>query len=272
MNAPRRDSLGERSVADFGEQWTHFQDNPGYYGSLALFADLIHPFFRPDDFRGATVADIGSGTGRIVRMLAAAGAARIVAVEPSAAIDVLKANTRDLAERICYRQQTGDAFRSDDPLDFVISMGVLHHIPDPEPVVARMRAALRPGGHAIVWLYGREGNGLYLALARPLRGMTTRLPHRGLVALCRVLDIPLSAYLVACRRLRLPLWNYMTSHLGRLTPEVRRLTIYDQLNPRWAKDYRREEAIALLEKAGFTDVRCHHRHGYSWLVVGRSPD
>ena len=184
MKAPRRDSPGERSVADFGEQWTHFQDNPGYYGSLALFADLIQPFFRPDDFRGATVADIGSGTGRIVRMLAGAGAARIVAVEPSAAMEVLKANTRELAERICYRQQTGDEFKSDDPLDFVISMGVLHHIPNPEPVVARMRAALRPGGHAIIWLYGREGNGLYLALARPLRGLTTRLPHRGLVALC----------------------------------------------------------------------------------------
>jgi SAM-dependent methyltransferase len=271
MSGSSKDALRERSVADFGDQWTHFRDNPGYYGSVALFADLVHPFFSPHDFRGAKVADIGSGTGRIVRMLAAAGAAKIVAVEPSAAMDVLVENTRDLSDRITYCRQTGDQFTSDEPLDFVLSIGVLHHIPDPAPVVARMRAALRPGGHAVIWLYGREGNGLYLAVAQPLRAVTTRLPHRALLAVCRVLDVPMSAYIVACRHFRLPLWSYVRNHLGRLSPDVRRLTIYDQLNPRWAKYYTRDEAIALLEAGGFTDVRCHHRHGYSWLVTGQVP-
>lgn len=261
-----------RSVADFGEQWTHFRDNPGYYGSLALLADLLNPFFVPDAFRGASVAEIGSGTGRIVRMLADAGAARIVAVEPSAAMDVLEANTRDLADRICYIRQSGDQFTTDRLVDFAVSIGVLHHIPDPAPVVARMRAVLVPGGHAIIWLYGREGNGLYLAVARPVRALTTRLPHRALLVVCRLLDVPTSAYIAACRYLRLPLWKYMSRHLSRVTPEVRRLTIYDQLNPTWAKYYTRSEAVDLLVAAGFVDVRCHHRHGYSWLVVGRSPN
>jgi SAM-dependent methyltransferase len=266
------DVLTARSIADFGEQWTHYRDNPGYYGSLALFADLVEPLLAADQFRGATVADIGSGTGRIVRMLSDAGAAHIYAVEPSAAMEVLKTNTRDLGARVSYQHVPGDQFIVEQPLDFVVSMGVLHHIPDPKPVVARMRAALRPGGQAIVWLYGREGNGVYLAVAEPLRKITTRLPHRALVLLCRLLDVPMSAYLAACRYCRLPLWRYMRNHLGRLTPEIRRLTIYDQLNPRWAKYYTREEAIALLANSGFVDVRCHHRHGYSWLVVGRVAD
>ena len=271
MKPSNSETLGARSIADFGEQWTHFRENPGYYGSVALFADLVEPFFVPDQFRGATVADIGSGTGRIVRMLAESGAAHIYAVEPSAAMEVLKENTTDLASRISDRHQPGDRFTPDEPLDFTLSMGVLHHIPEPRPVVERMRAALRPGGHAIVWLYGREGNEIYLALAEPLRKVTTRLPHRVLLALCRMLDVPMSGYVMACQHLRLPLWRYMRNHLGRLTPEIRRLTIYDQLNPRWAKYYTRAEAIALLAECGFVDVRCHHRHGYSWLVVGRAP-
>jgi hypothetical protein len=49
------------------------------------------------------------------------------------------------------------------------------------------------------------------------------------------------------------------------------LTIFDQLNPAYAKYYRREEALELMEKAGFADVRLYHRHGYSWTVVGSRP-
>jgi hypothetical protein len=134
-----------------------------------------------------------------------------------------------------------------------------------------MLAALRPGGHAIVWLYGREGNGLYLALAKPLRALSTRVSHKGLLFVCRLLDIPTKAYIAACRHVRLPLSEYMRNHLSRLAPDVRRLTIYDQLNPRWAKYYTRAEAVALLANGGFVDVRCHHRHGYSWLVTGSRP-
>jgi 2-polyprenyl-3-methyl-5-hydroxy-6-metoxy-1,4-benzoquinol methylase len=271
MNAADIDASRDKTIDDFGRQWTHFQDNPGYYGSLSLFADLIAPFFAPADFRGKRVVDVGSGTGRIVQMLAEAGATHIVAVEPSAAMTVLRENTRHLADRIQYRQQPGDQVLTEEPMDFAISLGVLHHIPDPGPVVARMRNALQPGGYAIIWLYGREGNGAYLMLANPLRAITTRLPHRALLMLSRVLDIPLSIYAMACRHFSLPLSKYMTEHLGRLSPAIRRLTIYDQLNPRWAKYYRRSEALGLLENGGFVDVRCHHRHGYSWLVVGRKP-
>jgi len=265
--APRSDHAS-KSIADFGEQWTHFRDNPGYYGSLELFRDLLEPFFTPSDFRGVSVADIGSGTGRIVRMLAAAGAQKIVAVEPSAAMEVLRANTGDIASSIEYVHTTGDRLTYEASLDFVTSIGVLHHVPDPAPVVSSMYAALRPGGHAIVWLYGREGNRLYLALARPLRAVTTRMPHSVLLLLCRMLDVPLLVYLGLCQRWRLPLWRYLRNHLGRLTPEIRRLTIYDQLNPRWAKYYTRSEARQLLEAAGFVDVRLHHRLGYSWLITG----
>jgi hypothetical protein len=74
-----------------------------------------------------------------------------------------------------------------------------------------------------------------------------------------------------CRRLSLPLAGYVRGHLARLTPAVRRLTIYDQLNPAFARYYTRTEASTLLADAGFVDVRLHHRHGYSWTVVGRKP-
>jgi len=53
-----------------------------------------------------------------------------------------------------------------------------------------------------------------------------------------------------------------------LTPAKRRVVIYDQLNPAYAKYYTREEARDVLERNGFSEVHLHHRHGYSWTMVG----
>jgi predicted RNA methylase len=47
---------------------------------------------------GRQVADIGSGTGRIVAMLLAAGAARVTAIEPSRAFEVLAPRFADDAK------------------------------------------------------------------------------------------------------------------------------------------------------------------------------
>jgi hypothetical protein len=63
----------------------------------------------------------------------------------------------------------------------------------------------------------------------------------------------------------------MREVVGRLDPSKRRLTVYDQLNPAYAKYYTRDEAASLLTRAGFKDVTVHHRHGYSWSVVGTKP-
>jgi SAM-dependent methyltransferase len=265
-------SIGQQTIEDFGEQWTNYTQNDGYYGSLTLFTDLIEPLARPADFQGAAVADIGSGTGRIVRMLTSAGARRIVAVEPSAAIEPLRANTRDIADgRIEYLHARGDELPPAADLDWVVSFGVLHHIPEPALVVRAAFRALRPGGKMLVWLYGHEGNEIYLALARPLRAFTTRLSHRTLDRISAALRMPLAGYIAMCRRFPLPMSGYMVNHLGKLSRENQRLTIYDQLNPAFAKYYRRNEAVALLRDQGFTNVQVHHRHGYSWTVVGTRP-
>jgi len=72
---------------------------------------------------------------------------------------------------------TGELLPPSGDLDPVVSIGVLHHIPDPAPVVRAAFHALKPGGTMLAWLYGREGNEAYLAVAEPLRIVTRRMPH-----------------------------------------------------------------------------------------------
>lgn len=265
---PAATAVRDQTICDFGEQWTAFRDNTGYYGSAALFEDLFAPLVTPADVAGRRVADVGSGTGRIVTMLLDCGAAHVTAVEPSAAIDVLTANLVGRADRVTALRVRGDELPASGDLDYVFSVGVLHHVPDPAPVVRAARNALHDGGRLAVWLYGREGNGPYLAVTVPLRAVTTRLPHRMLVAICWMIYPLLAVYIAACRMLPLPMKRYMNGHLARLTRRQRILTIYDQLNPAWAMYYTRAEAIELLRTGGFTDIRVKHRHGYSWTVVG----
>lgn len=265
--------IDAKTISDFGEQWTKHRDNSGFYGSTDLFVDAFGAFVSLDEIRGKRVGDIGSGSGRIVNMLLAAGAAEVVAVEPSDAMTVLKENTAQAKDRVRYVHATGEAIAdAAKDLDFVFSYGVLHHITDPSPVVRAARKALRPGGRFVAWVYGREGNTAYLALAEPMRRVTTRMPDVVLRGISHAMNLALDVYVPACSKLPLPLAGYMNNVVAKLDREKRYLVVYDQLNPAYARYYREHEARELFENSGLSDVRLHHRHGYSWTISGKKPE
>lgn len=153
-------------------------------------------------------------------------------------------------------------------MDYVVSLGVIHHIPQPAATMRAIHASLKAGGKAIIWLYGKEGNRLYLFFAQPLRLITRRLPHGALHGLSKILDFFLRGYIGLCRHFKLPMRDYMINVVGKWTPHIRLVTIYDQLNPAYAKYYTKDEALRLMADAGFKAVSIHHRHGYSWTVIG----
>jgi SAM-dependent methyltransferase len=271
MTTPPITDTDRKTIADFGAQWTHYRDNAGYYASLGMLEDILDPPLPLSQIAGRRVAEIGSGTGRIVNMLLDAGADHVVAVEPSKAEAVLRANTAARSDRITYVHATGDQLPIAPPLDVILSIGVVHHILDPRPVLARAWQALKPGGKIALWLYAWEGNESYLRLALPLRRLTSRMPDAVLRVFTHALVPPLKSYTLLCRVFPLPMRDYMLSVLGKYTYSTLWVTVFDQLNPAYAKYYRHDEAVELLVQAGFTDVQCHHRHGYSWTVVGQKP-
>lgn len=266
------DTLTERTIQDFGDQWTRYTENDGYYGSSELLFDIFGPLLPVEAVTGKRVAEVGSGSGRIVRMLIGAGASHVTAVEPSQAIDVLRRNVQSVAAQVTCLHCRGDQLPEEPKHDLIVSIGVLHHIPDPKPTVAAAYQALRPGGQFLVWLYGWEGNAAYLSFVLPIRFLTTKLPHFLLTPLCHFLNAGLAFYIGLARRFRVPLRGYMINVIGRFSPQKRYLVIYDQLKPAYAKYYRKSEALSLLKDAGFADVNVYHRHGYSWTVVGRRSD
>lgn len=265
-------SLAERTKRDFGEQWHHYGDNHGFHASRDLAEGVYGPVFPLENFAGKDVLEIGSGSGRYANIILECNAASLIAVEPSSeGMAVLKQSTAAHAARVQYVQSAGDQLPDDTQVDIVFSNGVIHHIPEPDPVMAAAFRALRPGGEVVIWLYGYENNEVYLAFVNPLRALTTRMPHALLAGLSWMLTLACDFYIALCRVLPLPLKRYMLDSFAQFTRNRRQLVIYDQLNPAWAKYYRRQEAHDLLARAGFEDIRLHHHQGYSWTVVGRKP-
>jgi SAM-dependent methyltransferase len=262
------EKLQDQTIKDFGDQWTSYTKNQGYYASDELFKDIVEPLVMVNEFKSARVLDVGSGSGRIVQMLHRAGADHIIAVEPSRAFETLKINTASFADKITYHNLRGDQIPEYGDIDLAISFGVLHHIPEPLATAKAVHRSLKENGKFIAWLYGYEGNELYLKIFMPVRKLTTRLPDFILKLFTWVLFFALQIYIQICQFISLPMKKYILDVFDKLDGPDQRLVIYDQLNPAWAKYYTESEAKNLFESAGFRDVQVFHRHGYSWSVVG----
>jgi len=255
------------TIKDFGRQWENYTDNTGYYGSTDSLLSLFGPLLTSSDIQGKRVADVGAGTGRYSRMLVELGAEEILAMEPSSAIKILKQNTASCSN-IQYLQGTANQIPP-GAFDLILCIGVLQFIHDPLPSLKAMGQALNPNGKLFLWVYGEENNHLYLSFVRPMRNLTSRMPHELLDKLAGLLVFPASFYAFLCCFLRLPMAAYMCRYFSRLNYYSRKLVVYDQLNPKYAKYYRKEELETLLERSGFYDVRLHHHLGYSWSVTAR---
>ena len=102
-------------------------------------------------------------------------------------------------------------------------------------------------------------------------GRRKQILHSLLWRMVWLLDLLLVLYMKLCFHLPLPLQKYMLDVLNKLPASKRRLVIYDQLNPAYAKYYTRFEAERLLIREGFTNVQSSNRHGYSWTIMGTKP-
>lgn len=262
------EELRSKTISDFGSQWTYFTENTGYYASDEFFTDLIEPLLSAEDFKGASCAEIGAGTGNIAAMILRSGASHLTAVEPSDAVGPLRENLADFADRVTVAHTMGENIPKSD-FDLILSIGVLHHIPQPDPVVKAAYDALKPGGRMFIWLYGKEGNAAYLTIVLPIRALTRRLPIPVLNGLAYGFDALLMPLVFLARRgIKVPLHDYLRDVYGKLSGADRRLVVVDQLKPEWALYYSEKDARDLLERNGFKNVELHHRSGYSWSVLG----
>jgi SAM-dependent methyltransferase len=149
--------------------------------------------------------------------------------------------------------------------DIAFSIGVVHHLSDPDAAVARLARVTRPGGLVLVWLYGRENNGWIVSLFNPLRqALFSRMP----LALVHALSWPLTILLRCFLRVGFPPGAYYRLIHGFSFDHLRAI-VFDHMIPRIARYYTRAEAESLLARAGLSEIRSTWVNENSWSVIGR---
>ena len=124
--------------------------------------------------RGATVADLGSGTGyftwRLAQEVGPTGKVLAIDVQQSM-LDLTKAAvTEHKLNNVEYALATDkDPRLPEKALDLVFIAYAYHEFAEPEAIMAAVRRSLKPGGRVVILEYAKESN---IAPASPLHKMS----------------------------------------------------------------------------------------------------
>jgi ubiquinone/menaquinone biosynthesis C-methylase UbiE/uncharacterized protein YbaR (Trm112 family) len=277
----RRSSLDEssntqlkaRTAESFAYEWEAFGDTRPEWSKNFLDHMQPHP---PEFFDGISVLDVGTGSGRHAKIAASLGA-RVVAVDLGSSIDVAR---RNLPPEVITVQADAEALPlAPASFDFVMSIGVLHHLPDTERALRGLVRYVRPGGRLhvyVYWMPPRPGHRLILRGVTLARRFTTRLPHRLLHVACYplaavlfgtiVLPYRTMRYVPRLERIAdaLPLKAYADYPFGVLVNDQ-----FDRFSAPIERRFTQDEAERMMRDAGLVDVVVLPNNG--WVCDGRQP-
>lgn len=265
--------IKRRTAESFAYEWQHF-------GLLRdewrkNFADYMRPHVGAT-FATRLLLDVGTGSGRHAFHAAELGA-RVVAVDIGRSIDVAR---RNLPPSVLTVQADADHLPfARGAFDFAMSIGVLHHLPNPQETLCHLVSFARPGGFVhiyVYWLPERRGHARVLRLVSLARRVTVKLPHPLLHAVCVPLAVILAIVAVWPYKLlrhssrfarvadAFPLKAYADYPLGVLLNDQ-----FDRFSAPLEHRYTEDEVRRMLEAAGLTDIRVVSNHG--WIGDGRVP-
>lgn len=259
------------TAAGFGYQWNKYSDLTDRYRKQ--FLDWLAPV-DADFFKGKAVLEGGCGKGRHSILAGEFGARDVVSMDLGVAVEAAFANTRHLSnvhiiQADLNRPPVRPAF------DYAFSVGVLHHIPEPERGFRALVSKVKPGGHMSAWVYGREGNGWIVHGVSPIReNVTSKMPRGLLDVVAGALTVPLFA---ATRLVYGPLkgkglpYGEYLSYIAEFPFREQRLIVFDHLVTPIAFYISRDEFAGWFARAGMQDVNIEQHNGNSWRGFARVP-
>lgn len=270
----------QKTVEGFGWEWNTFNEQiqHTYMTDKALFLDFIYPTTEAF-FKGKYVLDAGCGMGRFLKLGAEFGSREIIGVDLSHSVEAAYSNTRTLPNAHVVQ---ADIFALPfvNKFDYIFSVGVLHHLSDPQKGFSHLAKLLKEDGRISAWVYGKENNGWVICLLSPLRKyVTSRLPKAMLYRTSQCLGLVLYACLkliykpVNESRLGFELkhvlpYNDYLYYSSRLDYPSLVSVVFDHLVPELAAYISREEFQSWFHAENLTGVTITSRNNMSWRGHG----
>jgi len=249
----------------FGYSWDRFSDlTPEQERQFQLWTPQLSP---KTDWQGKRFLDGGCGAGRNSYWAMSYGAASCVAIDlddrslAAARRNLAKFPSAEVLKCSIYDIPWQDQF------DIAFSIGVIHHLDDPPLAVRKLMTATKPGGKVLIWVYGYENLEVYVNVLSPLRRILfSWMP----LALVRALAYLPAAVLWLTTRAGITPINYLKLMRGFTLRHIHHIC-FDQMLPRIANYWRKDEAMALLVQAGLEDIQATWVNEVSWSVIGTKP-
>jgi SAM-dependent methyltransferase len=241
------------------------------------FWEYMHPH-TPDSFRGKRVLDAGCGSGRHT-YYAAQNNAEVWAIDICSAVEIAKYNTRLHNNVFVAQADIHHLPFAPESFDLIYSIGVLHHLPDPERAFRNLLRYLKPGGWIHIYLYWKPENQPFkralLALVKAIRRITTHIPHR----LVYGLSFPAAAIVFAGF-----VWPYQLLAAAGLHGIAERMPMkqyarypfrvcvndqFDRFSAPIEARFTREEVEGWMGRAGLEEIVISPNFG--WCATGRKP-
>ena len=267
------DATQAETARSFGYEWHRF---PEMYDEWEKqFLDYMQPH-TADFFSGKKILDAGCGNGRFAYYAAKYGA-EVWAIDLGPAVEVARRNTQSRNVHVVQADLNNPPFALES-FDFIYSIGVLHHLPNPEAAFQNLLRFLKPGGEVQIYLYWKpEQQPIKAAMLSGISGarwLTTRLPHGAVYALAYPAAMAAFTFFVWPYRIlrRLPRFHRMAEAmpLKQYAAFPFRVCVNDQLDRFSApieNRYTRQEVQNWLVRASLESPLVAANFG--WVASGR---
>lgn len=274
-----KDNVDLRTVASFGDEWMRF-DQAGMPEGEAhkVFGEYFRVFpweSLPPDSEGF---DMGCGSGRWARLVAPR-VGRLHCIEPSAALDVARANLADVGNVVFHEGSVSAPGLEPESQDFGYALGVLHHVPDTAGAIRACARLLKPGAPFLLYLYYAFDNRpwWFRALWRASdfgRRAICRMPPwaKGLAtdAIAVLIYWPLARIGLLVNRLGISMRNWPLSYYRHHGLYTMRTDSRDRFGTPLEQRFTRTQISAMMESAGLVGVT-FSEHAPYWCAVGWRP-
>lgn len=171
----------KKTAASFAYEWnTIYQENPF---ERQNFLHFLSPFIKEPDLKDKLLLDIGCGSGRFTKQAALSGAKVVIATDVGDCVSAAFSLTKELSN-VCLVQADVYHMPVQHFADLAFSIGVLHHLPQPQDGFSRLPATVKPGGQLLIWVYNRRHNWRAVYVFESIRKISRYIPKPLLFKLC----------------------------------------------------------------------------------------
>jgi SAM-dependent methyltransferase len=215
------------------------------------------------------VLDAGCGMGRFADVVSRWGGT-VVGIDLSTAVEAAYENIGRRPNVHLLQADISQLPFPEGTFEYIYSIGVLHHTPDPPYFFSRLVPLLKPGGIIAVCVYSREVGRMALAKRHGYRAVFRALPQSMLLPLSRWFGS------VGYRLAHTAILRHIVGLLPAVVypdqpQEWSELDTFDWLSPTYEFRYTRKEVSGWFRQAGLHDVRVTDNTPGWVCVTGSAP-